>query len=122
MAGALDGLTVLDLSGGPAAALATMLLADHGARVLRLIAPGAAHLREGGFLVWDRGKACVRLDLDAALEGFAALNPFPLAGRARTPAADYVRLIAGADVLVEDFAPAARLQRLVEWSWLRGLN
>src|SRR5262249_61103615 len=36
MASALAGLTVLDLSTGPAAALANMFLADHGARVGRL--------------------------------------------------------------------------------------
>ena len=53
MACALDGLTVLDLGTGPAAALATMFLGDHGARVVRLIQPAAPHLREGGFVVWD---------------------------------------------------------------------
>ena len=40
MACALDGLTVLDLGSGPAAALATMFLGDNGARVVRLVAPG----------------------------------------------------------------------------------
>ena len=42
MACALDGLTVLDLSTGPAAALATMFLGDHGARVVRLVATRSA--------------------------------------------------------------------------------
>ena len=39
MASALDGITVLDLGTGPAAALATMFFADHGARVIRIVQP-----------------------------------------------------------------------------------
>src|SRR6516165_887192 len=116
MACALDGVTVVDLSGGAAAALATMFLCDQGARVIRVIPPGSSHLREGGFLVWDRGKACVNLDLDAALEAFDA------ASITDTPAAEFLRLVAGADVLVEDFAPASPLQRLVEWGRLQRHN
>src|SRR5207253_6625982 len=110
MACALDGLTVLDLGSGPAAALATMFLGDHGACVARLVAPGTGHLRDGGFVVWDRGKACVTLDLGAALEGLDAGR----STQADTPAAEFRRLVAGADVLVEDFAPSSPLQRLVE--------
>lgn len=119
MACALDGLTVLDLGTGPAAALATMFLGDHGARVVRLIAPGTPHLREGGFVVWDRGKACATLDLQAAMEGLDASGNPPPAG---TPAAEFQRLVAGADVLVEDFAPSSLMQRLVDWSRLRRVN
>jgi crotonobetainyl-CoA:carnitine CoA-transferase CaiB-like acyl-CoA transferase len=113
MACALDDVTVVDLSSGAAAALATMFLCDQGARVIRFIPPGTSHLREGAFVVWDRGKACVNLDLDAALKAFDATS---LTG---TPAADFLRLIAGADVLVEDFAPTSPLQRLVEWRRLQ---
>ena len=118
MASALDGLTVLDLSTGPAAGLATMFLADHGARVVRLIEEGAPHLREGGFVVWDRGKACTKLDLAGAHADLQAAG-CPAGG---TPAAEYVRLIRGADVLVEDFAPSSARQRLVAWPRLRQLN
>ena len=118
MACALDGLTVLDLGSGPAAALATMFLGDNGARVVRLVAPGTPHLREGGFIVWDRGKACATLDLDAALAEITASH----APRAGTPAAEFARLVAGADVLVEDFAPGSPLQRLVDWPRLQRLN
>jgi crotonobetainyl-CoA:carnitine CoA-transferase CaiB-like acyl-CoA transferase len=122
MACALDGLTVLDLSAGPAAALATMFLGDHGARVVRLIAPGTPHLREGGFIVWDRGKACATLDLDAALDGLDATGSAQAGTQARTPAAEFTRLIIGADVLVEDFAPGSPFQRLVDWPRLKRLN
>src|SRR5437870_2836090 len=116
MNSSLDGLTVLDLGSGPASALAAMFLCDHGARVVRLGAPGAPHLRDGGFVVWDRGKACATLDLEAALTG---LDAGEADRRANTPAAVFLRLVAGADVLVEDFAPASPLQRLVEWTRLK---
>jgi crotonobetainyl-CoA:carnitine CoA-transferase CaiB-like acyl-CoA transferase len=72
--------------------------------------------------VWDRGKACVTLDLDAALEGLDALSTAQLGVQACTPAADLLRLIASADVLVEDFAPSSPRQRLVEWRQLKRLN
>jgi crotonobetainyl-CoA:carnitine CoA-transferase CaiB-like acyl-CoA transferase len=88
-----------------------MFLADHGARVVRLIAPGTPHLREGGFVVWDRGKACATLDLQTALH-----EP---AGPA---AAEFERLVARADVLVDDFAPSSPMQRLVAWPRLKTIN
>jgi len=118
MACALDGMVVLDLSTGPAAAVATMFLGDHGARVVRLIAAGTPHLREEGFVVWDRGKVCATLDLDTALAQIAAAGA-PARG---TPAAEYARLLGGADVLVEDFAPSAARQRLVAWPLLQAIN
>jgi hypothetical protein len=119
MACALDGLTVFELGTGPAAAMATMFLGDQCARVVRVVKPGASHLREGGFIVWDRGKACVTLDLDAALEG---LDAFDTAQRVGTPTTELLRLMAGADVLVDDFSPSSPLQRLVEWPRLQRLN
>ena len=87
MASALDGVTVLDLGTGPAAALATMFLADHGARVVRVIQPGAPVVRDGGFVIWDRGKDVVAC--------------------AVSDTADFARLMAGADVLVDDLPPGA---------------
>jgi len=105
MAGALDGITVIDVSSGPAAALATMFLSDHGAKVIRVLDRDTPDFRDGGFVVWDRGKSAVRLDLDTP-SGAEALHG----------------LIAGADVLVEDFAPASPLQALVAWPKLKALN
>jgi crotonobetainyl-CoA:carnitine CoA-transferase CaiB-like acyl-CoA transferase len=108
MARTLDGITVLDLSAGPAAALATMFLGDHGARVVRVIGPAASPHRDGGYAVWDRGKECVVLDLDKV-----ALD---------APGSLYRRLVTGADVLTDDFAPSAPLQRLTDWQWLAKVN
>ena len=59
MAGALDGITVIDLTKGPAGALATMFLGDHGAHVIRVLDDVAQLHRDGGYRVWDRGKDVV---------------------------------------------------------------
>jgi len=63
MASALDGITVLDLTDSPAGAMATMFLCDHGARVIRVVDIHNTAPRHGGYLVWDRGKECIQLDL-----------------------------------------------------------
>lgn len=109
MTGTLDGITVLDLGTGPAAALATMFLSDHGARVVRLVDRAVPVLRDGGFVIWDRGKECVALDLAAA-------------GAGGPEAATFEALAAGADVLVEDFAPSSPHQSLVARDRLTRLN
>ena len=105
----LDGITILDLSTGPAAALCTMLLSDQGARVIRALEPDAPQFRQGGFIIWDRGKECVRLDLDQA-------------GGAGAAAARFHELVAGADLLVEDFAPSSARQGLVAPEDLARIN
>ena len=120
MASALDGLTVLDLSTGSAAALATMFLSDHGARVVRLVATQSAQLRQGGFVVWDRGKTCAMLDLNLVLDSLGSSDAHQM--HIETPAAEFLRLVAGTDILVEDFAPNSPLQHLVAWPRLKRVN
>lgn len=111
MASALDGLTVIDLTDGPAGALTTMFLCDHGARVLRVLDTHQPVSRQGGYLVWDRGKACLRLALDEIVpQGTSAAT------------ASYEQLIRQADVLVESYAPASPRQALVADDWLSRLN
>ena len=114
MASTLNGITVLDLSTGPAGSLATMFLSDQGARVIRLVDIDDTAPRRGGYLVWDRGKSCIRLD-------FSQLGPQSGAAP-ESPGAAFIKLIRGADVLVDDFAPDSERQRLVDADWLRGLN
>ena len=61
----LDGLRVLDLSRGIAGPMATMLLADHGADVVRIERAGDDPLRRQlGHHVWNRGKRSAVLDLE----------------------------------------------------------
>ncbi|WP_051193456.1 CaiB/BaiF CoA transferase family protein [Nocardia jiangxiensis] len=87
MAGPLDGLVVIDASWGMPAAISTMMLADYGARVVKLERPGGpvdadSALRKST----DRGKWSVEADLDTP-EGRAVAE----------------QLLAGADVFVESF-------------------
>ena len=91
----LDGITVLDLTTGAAGAFAGMLLGDSGARVLRAVHAAAPLHRCGGFTVWDRGKEAFDWDPEAA------------------GAEDELgRLLPGADVLLQDFAPAVPQQAM----------
>ncbi len=105
MASALEGITVVDLSTGPAAALATLFLSDHGAKVTRVVEAGAPDFRDGGFIVWDRGKSAVRLDLDTEA-GVAAFH----------------ELVRSADILVDDVAPSSSRQQILGWSRLKAIN
>src|SRR5437870_985065 len=87
--GALDGLKVVDLSWGIAGPVATMMLADHGAEVVKVEPPGGDPFRgQAGYLVWQRGKRSAILDLQTT-EGRQGLHA----------------LAAEADVLVESFRP-----------------
>ncbi|MGQ0824520.1 MAG: CaiB/BaiF CoA transferase family protein [Actinomycetota bacterium] len=89
MPGALDGLRVLDLSWGIAGSLGVQLLAEQGADVVKVEPPGGCPLRDySGFVVWDRSKRSVTVDL----KNPAGLDAF------RT-------LVDTADVLVETFRP-----------------
>jgi len=98
MSTVLDGLHVLELGAGSLPAqVAGMLLADNGARVVKVEPPEGDRLRAGlpsGFLVWNRGKESLVADL-------------------RTPegVADVRSWARQADVLVEGFAPG----RLAAW-------
>src|SRR3989442_13765651 len=124
LASPLDGITVLDLTDGPAGALTTMFLCDHGARVIRVVDRSDTTPRRGGSLVWDRGKECLWLDLSRI--GAPAQRSY--AGATNTPTASddptiaYERLLHAADVLVENFAPSSRYQAIVPFDWLSALN
>jgi len=88
---ALGGLTVADLSGGLAAALCSMFLADNGARVVRVVLDDEDAVRNPPvFALYDRGKEVVRID-GADGGGADALGA----------------ILADADVLLEDFPPSS---------------
>jgi crotonobetainyl-CoA:carnitine CoA-transferase CaiB-like acyl-CoA transferase len=87
--GTLEGVTVVDLSWGRPGPMATGLLADHGATVVRVEPPGGDPYRSVvSRAAYDRGKRSLILDLRSA-EGADALH----------------RLIETADVLVESWQP-----------------
>ena len=86
--GALDGLRVIDFGQYMAGPLAAMMLADHGADVIRVDPPTGPMWDTPANAVWNRGKRRISLDLKTA-DG-------------RRTAQD---LIASADVVVENFRP-----------------
>ena len=74
--GPVAGLRVVDFSRGFPGALTTMLLADYGADVVKVVGPEGDPLGTGpGFRVWNRGKGSVELDLRSGegVEGALAL-------------------------------------------------
>jgi crotonobetainyl-CoA:carnitine CoA-transferase CaiB-like acyl-CoA transferase len=115
MPGALDGLKVIDLTSHLSGPYCTMLLADHGADVIKVERPGTGDDArkmppfQGGegapFMLWNRNKRGVTLDLklEADKERFLAL-------------------VDGADILVENFRPGT-LDRLgIGYDVLRDRN
>jgi crotonobetainyl-CoA:carnitine CoA-transferase CaiB-like acyl-CoA transferase len=91
MAHALDGIRIVDLSHGIAGPLGVLLLAEHGADVIKVERPGGDPFRSyEGYRCWNRSRRSVILDLtlDRDLDNFR-------------------RLAATADVVVESLRPGA---------------
>jgi len=87
----LDGIRIIDLSTGIAGPVATMLLAEVGADVVKVERPKPGPDRdEPSFRTWNRSKRSAALNL-ATDEGKAQLG----------------QLLAAADVLVHELGPAA---------------
>ena len=91
MTAALDGITVLDLSTVGPAARCTRILADYGARVVKLGAPAKSGVNtEPPFFAYSAGRGMQRMRLDLKQpEGVAV----------------FLRLAKRADVVVESFRP-----------------
>ncbi len=89
MAQVFDGITVLDFTSGRAGGVATMVMSDFGAEVIKVEPPGGEKFRDSpGSIQWNRGKKSIVLDLKTAK------------GR------ENARLLADlADVVVENFRP-----------------
>ncbi|MGO8863569.1 MAG: CaiB/BaiF CoA transferase family protein [Acidimicrobiales bacterium] len=82
-------MRVLDFTRGMAGPLATMIMADFGAEVIRVEPPAGDPLwSHPAYLLWNRGKLSIDLDLRTT------------EGKRHLP-----DLVAGSDVLVESFRP-----------------
>ncbi|MDP3603340.1 MAG: CaiB/BaiF CoA-transferase family protein [Bosea sp. (in: a-proteobacteria)] len=99
----LDDLTVLDFSTLLPGPMASLFLAEAGARIIRIERPGGEEMRRfpprfgeisAPYAVLNRGKASVEIDLKA-LDALARLTP----------------LIEAADILIEQFRPGV-MERL----------
>ncbi len=115
MSGPLEGVRIVDLTQMIAGPLATMILADQGAEVIKVENPkGGDHTRlvsqtRGGltasYLNNNRNKRSLALDLKAP-EGLAALK----------------RLVSTADVFVQNFRPGVMQRMGLDETTLRALN
>lgn len=105
----LEGVNVLELgSGSVAASIAGVVLADAGARVIKIEPPDGDRLRTenpSGFLVWNRGKDSLVADLRTA-DGQDRLR----------------ELVGAADIVIEGFAPGTTDSWDVGPDALRALN
>ena len=98
MPGALEGLVVLDLTSHLSGPYAAMMLADHGADVIKIERKGAGDDarkmppfvagESAPFMIWNRNKRSVELDLKSPEDRSALLG-----------------LVDGADILIENFRP-----------------
>jgi crotonobetainyl-CoA:carnitine CoA-transferase CaiB-like acyl-CoA transferase len=113
--GPLHGVRIVDLSTVVAGPMATQMLADQGAEVIKVEAPPVGDLgRNPGssrngmsatFHNFNRGKRSILLDLKTP-EGLAVLH----------------RLIATADVLVHNFRPGVTARLGIDYDTLRGAH
>jgi len=106
VAPALEGVKVLDLSSYIAAPYAGQLLADQGAEVVKVERPeGDPARRMPGFIVWNRGKKGITLDLKTR-EGQEAAR----------------RLALASDVVIENFRPGTAERYGLGYEQLRANN
>ena len=102
----LEDITVLDFTQGMAGSVATMVMSDFGARVIKIEPPGGDPYRAmPSAPVWHRGKKSVILDLEHAKDR----------GHAH-------RLAKSADVVVESFVPGDAKASGVDYDTLSALN
>jgi crotonobetainyl-CoA:carnitine CoA-transferase CaiB-like acyl-CoA transferase len=86
---ALEGIRILDLTWGISGPAGILLLAEHGADVIKVEPPGGDPYRAyPGYRVWNRSRRSVALDLKTA-----------------TGKEQFLELVASADVVAESFRP-----------------
>ena len=114
MSGPLSGIKIIDLSSVISGPVATVLLADQGADVIKVEAPQGDIVRRMGlgkhnlspaFVSANRGKRSICIDLKSAA-GVSVVK----------------KLIAGADVFIQNFRPGAIERMGLSWDVLSALN
>ena len=113
--GSLDGLLVLDLTGHLSGPYAAMMLADHGADVLKIEQPGTGDSARGmppfvngesaPFMIWNRNKRSVALDFKQPADKAALLE-----------------LVDRADILIENYRPGVMDRLGIGWDVLHARN
>src|SRR5258708_35408462 len=115
MPGALDGVKIIDMSAVIAGPMATQILADQGAEVIKIENPGLGDMarylgpQSGGmgamFAAVNRNKRSIALNLKNA-QGKAI----------------FLELVKTADVVVENYRPGAMERMGLTYDTLRALN
>jgi crotonobetainyl-CoA:carnitine CoA-transferase CaiB-like acyl-CoA transferase len=106
MNGACDGLRVIDFSFWMAGPLATMVLADNGAEVIKVEPPDGDPARDlAAFQAWNRGKKSIVLDLKTS------------EGRQRA-----MQLVRTADVAVIAFRPGVAERLGIDYQDVHAVN
>ena len=106
MSGACDGLRVIDFSFWMAGPLATMVLADNGAEVIKVEPPEGDPARDlPAFQMWNRGKKGVVLDLKTE------------EGQERA-----AQLVSDADVVVTAFRPGVTERLGIAYEQVKKVN
>ena len=102
----LEDITVLDFTQGMAGSVATMVMSDFGARVVKIEPPGGDPYRVmPAAPMWHRGKKSVILDLEQDKDRSRAQN-----------------LARSADVVIETFLPGDAEANGVDYDTLSALN
>src|SRR5579863_2756893 len=103
---ALHGINVLEIDSTPAAAYAAMLLAENGARALRVERRGGSPWRGSAhFAILNRSKRAIELNLESA------------SGRDRLK-----DLIRACDILIHAFGPARAKEIGCDFAAVREIN
>jgi len=104
--GALSGIRVLDFGQYIAGPFAATLLAEQGAEVIKVERPGGDPMRgQDGFLVWNRSKKAITLDLKKPEGLKIALD-----------------LAKKADVVIENFKPGTAAKLGIGYDKIKELN
>ena len=121
MAGPLQGIKVIECNRVPPGSLATVLLADMGAEVIRVVEPAAS----GGLDAVDPGEGAATGEKRRRRAGYwVDRNKRSLSLDLKRPEAQEVlrRLAGDADVLVEGFRPGVMKRLGADYETLAPLN
>ena len=103
MAEVFDGIRVLDFTSGMPGGVATMVMGDFGAEVIKVEPPDGETFRDWpGAIQWNRGKKSVTIDLNTA-EGQDQVRELSLIS----------------DVIVESFRPGVTRKLGIDYPTLR---
>ena len=120
--GALEGLTVIDLTMMLAGPYASMMLADQGARVIKVEPPGGDNTRRIG--PWAEGQT--RMEDGGYGAYFASINrnkrSVVLDLKAEDGKAALLRMIAQADVVIENYRLGVMDRLGLPWERLQEIN